>query len=65
MRTDGAAAGAYTLFVENTGPTNESVSLQVVLTPSATGSTGAVEAAAAGTSMPRWKAPARGHVDIR
>ena len=43
----------------------QSVSLQVVLTPSATGSTGSVEAAAAGTSLPRWKAPARGHVEIR
>lgn len=65
VRSDNAAAGAYTLFVENTGPTDESVSLQVVLTPSATGSTGSVEAAAAGTSLPRWKAPARGHVEIR
>ena len=37
IRTDGAAAGTYTLFVENTGPTDESVSYQVVLTPSATG----------------------------
>ncbi len=37
IRADNAAAGTYTLFIENTGPGNESISFQVVLTPSATG----------------------------
>lgn len=37
IRTDGAAAGAYTLFVYNSGPEFEILSYQVVLTPSATG----------------------------
>ena len=33
-----AAVGTYTLFVANFGPTAESISYQIVLTPSATGS---------------------------
>ncbi len=37
IRADNAAAGTYTLFIENTGPGDESLSFQVVLTPSATG----------------------------
>jgi len=65
VRTDGAAAGAYTLFVENTGPGDESVSLQVVLTPSATGSAGPVTAAAVGAGWPGFKAPARGRAELR
>lgn len=32
-----AAAGTYTVFVANVGPTDETLSYQVVLTPSATG----------------------------
>jgi hypothetical protein len=37
IRADGVAAGDYTLFIENTGPGDETLSYQVVLTPSATG----------------------------
>lgn len=55
-----AAAGSYTLLVENNGPDNESVSYQVVLTPSAV---------AAATQAPagklRWKRPPRGMVELR
>lgn len=65
VRTDGAAAGSYTLFVENTGPGDESVSLQVVLTPSATGSSGSVGADAVGAGWSGFKTPARGSVEVR
>jgi hypothetical protein len=37
IRADGAAAGAYTLFVENTGPDDESLSYQIILTSTGTG----------------------------
>jgi hypothetical protein len=49
-----AAAGTYTLFVENAGPTDESISYQVVLTPTATGSgqVGAASAPAEGSTFP-------------
>jgi len=39
VRVDNAAAGSYTLFIENTGPGDERLGYQVVLTPSATGAT--------------------------
>jgi hypothetical protein len=60
IRTDGAAAGTYTLFVENTGPTDESVSYQVVLTPSATGVT--ASRAAEGQGGFELKSRPRGYV---
>jgi hypothetical protein len=61
IRTDGAAAGAYTLFIENTGPDHESISFQVVHTPSATG----VVASRVPQGLPafEWKTPPRGFVE--
>jgi len=35
LTVSGAAVGTYTLFIENTGPTDESVTYQIVLTASA------------------------------
>ena len=61
-----AAVGTYTLFVANFGPTAESISYQVVLTPSATGS-GSFEAAgsaANGSPFP-FKARPRGRTELR
>jgi hypothetical protein len=60
-----AAVGTYTLFVVNFGPTAESISYQVVLTPSATGS-GSFEAAGAaknGSAFP-FKARPRGRTQL-
>jgi hypothetical protein len=66
IRVDGAAAGAYTLFVENTGPGDESVSFQVVLTPSATGTAPPSASARQPQSMSlAQKRPARGFVELR
>ena len=62
IRFDGAAAGPYTLFVENTGATNESVSFQVVLTPSATASAAGLPDG--GLSF-QFKTPPRGYVELR
>lgn len=39
IRVASAAAGTYILFVANVGPGDETISLQVVLTPTATGAT--------------------------
>lgn len=67
IRTDNAAPGAYTLFVENTGPGDESVSFQVVLTP--TTAAGAVPPSASSRgelAMPLGqKRPPRGRVELR
>ena len=60
-----AAVGTYTLFVANFGPTAESISYQIVLTPSATGS-GSFEAAGAaknGSAFP-FKARPRGRTEL-
>jgi len=62
IRFDGAAAGSYTLFIENTGATNESVSFQVVLTPSATASAAVLPDG--GLSF-QFKSPPRGFVELR
>ena len=62
IRSDGAAAGSYTLFFDNSGPGNESVSFQVVLTPSATASTAALPDG--GLSF-QFKTPPRGFVEFR
>ena len=66
IQADAQAAGAYTLFVENTGARDESVSFQVVLNPSATGSGAgpAAEAVAEQRGNP-FKAPSRGNVELR
>ena len=60
-----AAAGTYTLFIENTGPGDESVAFQVVLTPT----TAAAPPSASGRAvqvMPLGqKRPVRGHVELR
>jgi hypothetical protein len=65
IRVESAAAGAYTLFVENTGPGDESVSFQVVLTP--TTAAGLPPSASSRTeqAMPLGqKRPSRGHVEL-
>jgi hypothetical protein len=66
IRTENAAAGAYTLFVENTGPGDESVSFQVVLTPSATGAAPPSASSRGLQAMPLGqKRPSRGFVELR
>ena len=40
VRLTGAAAGSYTLFIGNNGPTDEAVSYQVVLAPGASSASG-------------------------
>lgn len=66
IRSDSAAAGAYTLFVENTGPGDESVSFQVVLTPTTASAVPPAASSRAEQSMPLGqKRPSQGHVDLR
>jgi hypothetical protein len=66
IQVDGMAAGAYTLFVENTGPGDESVSFQVVLTPSATSATPPAASSRGRQAMPLGqKRPSRGQVELR
>ena len=62
IRSDGAAAGSYTLFVENAGPGDESVSFQVVLTPSATASAEGLPTTALSFE---FKRPPRGFVELQ
>ena len=56
-----AAAGSYTLFIENTGPGDETLSYQVVLTPDAT----ATSSASRSSLQWRLKVPPRGFVELR
>jgi hypothetical protein len=66
IRTDGAAAGAYTLFVENSGPGDESVSFQVVLTPTTAAALPPSASSRAEQAMPLGhKRPPQGHVELR
>jgi hypothetical protein len=64
-RVENAVAGTYTLFVANFGPSEESISYQVILTPSATGS-GSSEAAGAAPSSSQFpfKARPRGRTQL-
>ena len=66
IQADGAAAGDYTLFIENTGPGDETLSFQVVLTPSATGAAPPSASARGerGTSL-GLKRRVRGSVELR
>ena len=66
LRSDSAAAGAYTLFVENTGPGDESVSFQVVLTPTTASALPPSASSRGGQAMPfGQKRPSRGQVELR
>jgi hypothetical protein len=66
IRTENAAAGTYTLFIENTGPGDESLSFQVVLTPSAAGAAPPSASSRGGRAVPLGqKRPSRGAVDLR
>jgi hypothetical protein len=60
-----AASGNYTLFIGNVGPEHESISYQVVLTPSASASSSSRPPAATpelGKVLPRpWKGTVEGH----
>jgi hypothetical protein len=65
---DSADAGAYTLFVENTGDRDDAVSFQVVLTPRATGDAGPQASSrrpAAEANPLGHKAPIRGRAELR
>jgi hypothetical protein len=66
IRSDNAAAGTYTLFIENVGPGAESVSFQVVLTPT-TASAAPPSASSRGVqAMPLGqKRPLQGSVELR
>ncbi len=66
IRSDSAATGAYTLFVENTGPGDESVSFQVVLTPTTASATPPSASGREEQAMPLGqKRPSQGHVELR
>lgn len=66
VRTDSAAAGTYTLFVENTGPGDESVSFQVVLTPTTAAAAPPSASSRGVQAMPLGqKRPLRGQVELR
>jgi len=62
-RISGAAnAGTYTLFIENTGPGDETISYQVVLTPDASASASGRSGSSAGG---QWKGRARTFVELQ
>lgn len=66
IRTDNAAAGTYTLFVENIGPGDESVSFQVVLTPTTASALPPSASRRGVQAMPLGqKQPVRGYVTLR
>lgn len=66
IRSDSATAGAYTLFVENTGPGDESVSFQVVLTPTTASAVPPSASTRTEPAMPfGQKRPSQGHVELR
>jgi hypothetical protein len=59
-------AGVHTIFVENTGDRDESVSFQVVLSPTATGAGGPSASGRATRENPLGrKGPSRGHSEMR
>jgi hypothetical protein len=62
-RISGAVnAGTYTLFIENTGPGDETISYQVVLTPNASASASGRSGSSAGE---QWKGRARTFVELQ
>ena len=66
ITANSAAAGTYTLFIENTGPGDESISFQVVLTPSATGAAPPTASSRGAQGFPLGqKRPSRGVVELR
>jgi hypothetical protein len=66
VHADNAAAGTYTLFVANFGPGDESVSYQVVLTPTTAGvAPPSASSRGALTSPLGAKRPLRGTVELR
>jgi hypothetical protein len=61
-----APAGTYTIFVFNAGPGDESVSYQVVLTPSATGAAPLTAASRASESLShQFKTRPRGAIELK
>jgi len=61
-----AAAGTYTTVVANFGPTDESISFQVVLTPSATGAVPPTASSRTSEGLPlRLKTSPRGWVELK
>jgi hypothetical protein len=62
VRLENAAAGAYTVFVGNVGPGDETLSFQVVLTPSATA---AASARAVRSVTVQLRIRPRGFVELR
>jgi hypothetical protein len=62
LMVSGAAPGTYTLFIENAGPTDESVAWQVVLTPSASS---ASVANGSGQALPEKFRQSKGRVELR
>lgn len=66
ITVNSAAAGTYTLFIENAGPGDESISFQVVLTPSATSAAPPTASSRGSRTMPLGqKRPLRGYVELR
>jgi uncharacterized protein YfaP (DUF2135 family) len=66
ITVNSAAAGTYTLFIENTGPGDESISFQVVLTPSATGAVSPTASSRSAHALSLGqKRPSRGVVELR
>jgi hypothetical protein len=61
VRLSGAAAGSYTLFIGNRGPTDESVSFQVVLAP---GASSASDARVSQLSQPHKVRRLRGRLEL-
>jgi hypothetical protein len=57
-----APAGTHTLFLENVGPGDETLSYQVVLTPSASAS---ASDRSPPSAQPQWKGRARTFVELR
>jgi hypothetical protein len=66
VRAENAAAGTYTLFVENIGPGDESLSYQVVLTPTTASALPPSASRRGAQDMPLGqKRPVRGQVELR
>jgi hypothetical protein len=61
-----APAGTYTIFVNNLGPGDETVSYQVVLTPSATGTAPLTASSRSGEAVPfQLKGRPRGGIELK
>lgn len=66
IRTEGATAGEYTLFIENSGPDDETVAIEVMLTPTTAGAAPPSASSRGVRAMPLGKKrPVRGRVELR